>query len=45
MNSSAGLNQRCVEAQRAAGQDPMECRYPEMAVRHTATPTFVMNSK
>ena len=45
MNSSAGLNQRCVEAQRAAGKDPMECRYPEMAVRHTATPTFVMNSK
>ena len=46
MNSTGALNQDCVAAQRAAGKDVLDCRWPDMAVRHTPeVPTFVVNSK
>lgn len=45
MNSTSGLNQACVTARAAAGQDPLECAFPEVVAPHINTPLFVMNSK
>jgi O-palmitoleoyl-L-serine hydrolase len=44
-NSTDGLNQACVQAQRAAGEDPLQCAFPEVAAAHVSTPLFVMNSR
>eukprot|EP00729_Bicosta_minor_P004904 gene4904-27811_t len=45
MNSTAGLDQSCVAAMVALGEDPLECRWPEVVVKFIDVPVFVMNSR
>lgn len=45
MNGTSGLNQRCVQHFMAAGEDPVNCAFPETSVLFTTTPLFIMNSR
>jgi len=44
-NSTAYLNQACVAAKRASGDDPFSCIFPEVVSPFITTPLFVVNSK
>lgn len=45
MNATSGLDASCVAAQRAAGADPLNCRWPGVVVPHISVPLFVLNSR
>ena len=45
MNATAGLDQSCVAALRAAGGDPATCSFPEVLAPHLMTPLFVINGR
>ncbi len=44
-NSTAGLNQACVQAKVAAGADPLACRLPEVTMPFMGLPTFAVGSR